>query len=142
MSLYLDSSGLVKTVINESGSIEMVEEIGRHNVHFTARISLAEVCAALARAQRMGRLSISDLEACIADFLRHWPSLERVAITEDIVREAADLAVRFGLRGYDAVQLSAGVRVAHAGPLMFAAWDVRLRTAAQALGLSLFPAIV
>ncbi len=139
MSLYLDASGLVKTLVNEPGSTEVVQEIGRHAMHFTARVSFAEVCAALGKAQRTERLTAAEMEQCLQSFASRWPNLQRVAITEGVARRAGDLAIRFHLRGYDAVQLSSALEIAHVEPLVFAAWDRDLRAAAQVMGLALFP---
>ena len=142
MSLYLDTSGLVKTLVNEPGSVELAAELGRHSAHFTARIAYTEVCAALARAERLLRLTGAERDSCIRVLVQNWTHLERVAVDEDLVMRAGDLAVKFGLRGYDAVHLAAALEVRHVGSLMFAAWDRDLRAAAAASGLALFPAVV
>lgn len=139
MSLYLDTTGLVKMLVNEAGSLQMVAEAGRHVEHFTARVSYAEARAALGKARRMGRLTASEQTQCLHDLDGWWPALQRVAITEELVHRAGDLAMRFGLRGYDAVHLSAALQVAHLDTLLFAAWDADLRTAARAAGLTVFP---
>ncbi|MFI5266354.1 MAG: type II toxin-antitoxin system VapC family toxin [Chloroflexota bacterium] len=62
-----------------------------------------------------------------------------VFVDEALIRTAADLALRHGLRGYDAVQLASAISTAARGPMTLATWDRHLSRAAKAEGLSVFP---
>lgn len=65
-----------------------------------------------------------------------------IAIGEDVIVEALRLAETYGLRGYDAVQLSAaleanGERIGRElSPLILVSADTELNNAAQAEGLT------
>jgi predicted nucleic acid-binding protein len=68
-----------------------------------------------------------------------WGQYSIVEVTDALVRRAGALAERHRLRGYDAVQLSAGVdlRAAGATDLAFASFDTRLNQAARRERLAL-----
>jgi predicted nucleic acid-binding protein len=104
---YLDSSALVKRYIVEPGSEEVEQLVSAAEVVGTAWISLVEVVAALARAARTGVLTSEEAESAIDSFKSDWLHLARLQITEFLVSESANLARKYGLRGYDAVQLAA-----------------------------------
>lgn len=141
MSLYLDTSGLVKILVHEPGSDQIVAEIPRHALHFTARVTYAEACAALGKAHRMERLTLLERDSCVHALATRWPNLVRVGLSEDVVRRGGDLAIRLGLRGYDAIHLACALQVAHVDDsLTFVAWDGNLRAAAEAMELDVFPA--
>ena len=141
MSLYLDSSAFVKTLVDEPGSTELLAELAGHRLHFTCEITYAEACAALARAGRLGRLTADDIGHGLGRLNDSWPDLQRLTVSDSLIHDAGELAVRFNLRGYDAVQLAALVQVPDLdGRPLLAAWDTELRTAARSLGFELFPA--
>ncbi|MGH2364220.1 MAG: type II toxin-antitoxin system VapC family toxin [Chloroflexota bacterium] len=139
MSLYVDTSGLVKTVIKEVGSEEAITEIAHHSRHYTCRVTYAEVHAALGLAHRLQRLTSSQLAAGQATFDEAWESFLRVDVSEPVVREAGRLAVEMRLRGYDAVQLAGALAASRIEPIVLMAWDVQLRDAARACRLEVFP---
>ncbi len=65
-----------------------------------------------------------------------------IELTEAIERAAADMASLYSLRTLDAVHLASAVASRpHVMPVM-ASWDRRLRAAAEAEGLELFPAVI
>jgi hypothetical protein len=72
------------------------------------------------------------------DLDRIWTDLIVVNADEDVLVEAAALAPRHRLRGYDAVHLaSATLLNERAGPILFACWDNDLNAAAERQGLEL-----
>jgi hypothetical protein len=75
-----------------------------------ARITLAETVAAITRRERGGTLSPADAATVLADFqldfARHYFIIE---VSAPVVDQAAALARKHGLRGYDAVQLAAAL---------------------------------
>ena len=132
----------MKTLVSEPGSDELHAELGRHRLHFTARISYAEACAALGKAQRLGRISDTERDSCVQSLVERWSDLLRIAVDEELVQQAGDLALRFGLRGYDAVHLAAAKIAERVEPVVLVAWDADLRRAAALAGLNVFPAQV
>lgn len=142
--VLLDSSGLVKRYIAETGSawVQTLTAPASGNTLYLARITGAEIVSAITRRQRRGATTPADAAAAIAafrtDFGRAYFPLD---VTPDLVARAMDLAERHGLRGFDAVQIAAALELRDqclaAGlpaPLFITA-DTELNTAARAEGL-------
>ena len=136
MILYLDTSSLLKFYLEEEDSPAVRSWIAAADLHATSRVTLPEAAAALARRQRSGGISTEERDRAMTDIYRDWPDLVAIELDEG---RAADLALRRGLRGFDAVQLAAALTVRHgAGPeaLAFSSFDVELNEAARAEGLT------
>lgn len=107
---FFDSSGLVKRYIAEAGSswVQTLTNSLSGNSLYVARITGAELIAAITRRQRRGATlpaaAASAIAAFRADFTRAYFPLDA---TPGVVGLALNLAERHGLRGYDAVQLAA-----------------------------------
>jgi predicted nucleic acid-binding protein len=136
LTLYLDTSSLVKIYTAESGIDAVLEVVDKATVVATSVIAYAEARAALASRQRDGSLSRSLLAAAKRELEDDWPAYLAVEITHAVSRSAGEFAERFRLRGYDAVHLacfeSVVNRVEH-GDVRFSSFDDRLNAAAQAL---------
>ena len=141
---YLDSNALVKRYAAERGTawIENLRDAGSGHTLYIVRVSGAEMVAALFRRARVGSLALSDAQAQTAQFKADLPyDYAIVEVTESLVDTAMTLAERYGLRGYDAVQLAAALelRVALGASglpaLTFVCADADLNTAATAEGL-------
>ncbi len=144
MSTFADSSALVKLYADEAG-YQQVRGLVSIAVAQLARV---EVPAALWRKQRMGELSAGDARLLTADFEADYfgtgaepPRFAAVAVTGSLLDQAARLCASHGLRGYDAVQLSAALAVRRVDESLteFAAFDRALRTAAATEGFELMP---
>ena len=142
---YFDSSALAKRYVSEPGSAWVRRIVGRgaaHNI-YSVRITGAELVAALSLRSRVGTLSSAQATAAIArfraDFRRGYAIIE---ISETIISAAMDLAERYPLRGYDAVQLASAMLLrsnllpAQRSALRFVSADGRLNAAAAAEGLA------
>lgn len=142
MILYLDASALVKRYVMEVGSAEVSAAISRAAATATALISRAEVAAALAKAVRVNALTQVDSLAALQLFRNDWVDLVRIQVTELVVARADALAWDHGLRGYDAVQLSAALvwKDALGEQVTLATFDKHLWTVAGSVGLAAYPA--
>ena len=141
---YLDSSALVKRYVVETGTdwIGHLCAVQAGNTLYTARVTGAEIAAALFRKAREGALAAPDAQAAItrfkADFRRRYQIVE---ITDELIDTAMALVERHALRGYDAVQLAAalelqGTRASLSlSPIHFVCADDRLNAAAEGEGL-------
>lgn len=140
MILYLDSSALVKLYVAEPESQQVRKLIARAKSVCTHLIGYAEICAAFGRAHRMGRVAADALPAVLQDFERDWDTIEIVGVSEALVRRAGQVAVQFGLRGYDSMHLAAAETLARdvgsAALFRFVAFDAALAAAAGALGFA------
>ena len=123
MITYIDTSVIVKLIIDEPESQHA--DVIWTSAESLAACSLAhvETRAALAAANRAGRISADQLEEAEANLGELWAQLYVVDVDETLVRHAGDLARLHSLRGYDAVHLSAAVRV---GARVMAVSDGRL----------------
>ena len=137
--IYLDTSAWVKIYMLEEQAEPVATLMRDASACHTHLIAWAEMRAALARADRMGRFTASSKQAALAAAERDWSDFLVVDTTENIVRRAGDLADRFGLRGYDSVHLAAAEAISlllMPEPLTFVCFDDRLNDAAAGLGLT------
>lgn len=143
MILYLDTSAFVKLYVNEPGAKSVHDALDRADLVSSHWIAYPEMRATLGRLHRAGRQTRAELTRHEREFESDWRAVYAVLPEEHMLRHAGDLAVRFGLRGYDSVHLAAAVSLAngaHRHPMCFASFDDELNDAASALGLPLLDA--
>ena len=135
MILYCDTSSLVKLYAEEEGSAAVGVWVGKADMVATCLVALPEMISALTRrfiSRDLDQDSYRRLQAAIrAD----WQHLVALDFDEQL---AADLAERHSLRGFDAVHLSAALRLATRDQLTlaFSSFDDRLNQAAKSEGLA------
>ena len=141
MILYLGSSAIVKQIVSEAGSAELLEAVQTADAVGTASISRAEVVAALRKAVRMQILAKAEGEGALRFFNKNWRDLIRTRVTERLVKHASELAWQHDLRGYDSVQLAsvAAWQQALGHPVTLATFDRRLSQAARHIGFRTLP---
>lgn len=132
MITYVDTSSLLKLVIDEDGSERAGLIWDSADVLASVALVVVEGRAALAAAQRGGRLATRQHRRARQEFTALVDELSIVAITEELVADAADLAEAEALRGYDAVHLAAAVTIEAA---VLTSVDTALCEAAQRRGL-------
>lgn len=132
MITYVDTSTLLKLIIDEDGSDRAVEIWTSADAVASVGLILVEARAALAAAKRARRLTgkqqaeaKGQIEALIGD-------LHIVEPTEELISDAADLAESEALRGYDAVHLAAALLVE---ATVLSSADTELCAAADRRGL-------
>ena len=130
MTLYVDSSALIKRYVDETDSDAAEAILLGDSEWVTARITLVEVRLALQR-----RLDERGLRAAVTAFERDWQRTLIVAIDDITCRLAAELGTVTGARSLDAVHLAAAER-AGGRSLAFVTFDMRLGHAARSLGFS------
>ena len=131
MITYVDTSTLIKLLIDEVGTTEAGLIWDEPDVLVSARVGHVEARAALAAARRQGRISNDVFTNAVGGLEVLWSQLSVVEIDEDLMRLAGDLATAHGLRGYDAVHLAAAHLV---GADVFSSADRRLCAAASSDG--------
>jgi len=136
--LYLDTSAVLKLYLQEPGSAEFREDVGRSQGRlFTSRVTYAETIAGLARVHREHRITRHTYRRKRAQFESDWMALQIVEVTQQVLRPCPALIEKYALRGFDAIHLGSAIWLEVAA---FACFDVRLRSAAQGEGLALIPA--
>ncbi len=135
MIVYFDTSAFIPLIIDEPSSDPCERLWNEATRVVSVRLLYAEARAALARAYRLERLTRSGLASAV-DLLDDLTlEIDRVEITDSLVRNAGVLAEEQELRGYDAVHLAAAQAIADT-ETVFASGDQKLIAAASSLGLA------
>ncbi len=130
MSLYVDSSALLKRYVNEPDSDAAEELLQSDSDLLTGRHTTVEVRRNLARL--VDERSLGPLKAAFVDDLRSFALVE---LDETTCESAAAIAELTGVRSLDALHLAAAQRVGGTA-IPFLTFDVRQAQAARSLGLS------
>jgi predicted nucleic acid-binding protein len=137
MTLYLDTSSLIKLYVEEPGSDDVRQDLAEADIGATSAVSYAEARAAFARHRRDGKLTPAMLRAVTRDFDADWSRFAVIEPTMALCRAAGELAERYQLRGCDSIQLASVLEVAREDPrseTRFSSFDRALnRAAVQAL---------
>lgn len=151
---FFDSSALVKRYASEAGTawVISITDPAAANSIYVARITGAEVIAAITRKVRNSEVSASDAATAIANFRYDFDNQYNVLeVTKQVVRKAMDLIEAHPLRGYDGVQLAAatelnaefvalsiasGMPPPGLSPMVLVSSDNDLNSAASAEGLT------
>lgn len=134
MTLYLDTSSLVKLYVTEAGSDVVRRLVGDANVVATSVVAYAEARAALARVRRDRVLSAFKLTSAKRQFDEQWPTYLTLEATDALCRAAGKLAEKYSLRGFDSIHLASFAEIARrAGTddTRFSSFDERLNKAAR-----------
>jgi uncharacterized protein len=124
---YVDTSTLLKRLLAEDGSDEADVIWNAADLLVSAVTVIVEARAALASAQRGGRLTATELRDAKTDLIELFEEVTFVEITDGLVAEAAELAEAEALRGYDAIHLAAALAV---GANVFTSADAAICVAA------------
>lgn len=140
MSVFADSSALVKLYSDEPGSTE-VRSITSLVVSALARV---EVPAALWRKQRSGKITVGQTRTLVSAFEgdlngtgEEPPRFLSVTVSRNILNAAASLIALHPLRAYDSVQLASALAVKQVDDEFggFACFDHALLDAAAIEGI-------
>ena len=132
MITYVDTSTLIKLIVDEEGSDRA--ELVWQSADSVASVSLVvvEARAALAAAARGKRLSAEQLLFAKTELVAFVDDLHLVEVTAELIERAAHPAETESLRGYDAVHLAAALSV---GAAVLTSADEALCDAAERHGL-------
>lgn len=134
MIAYFDTSAIIPLLVDEPTSPACERLWNEASRVVCVRLVYAEARAALARAERMGRMTRRQLTESVAELGSLLAVVDYVEVTDDLVRAAGDLVQDHALRGYDAVHLAAALSVAD-DELVLVTGDLELAQAAHDLGL-------
>jgi predicted nucleic acid-binding protein len=140
VTLYLDTSSLVKLYVDEPDSDTVRKLVASAAIVSTATIAYIETRAALARRRRERALRPAALASAKKTFEAEWPRYFSIEVTSALCREAGAFAERYRLRAYDSVHLAAFAEIARAAGVReteFSSFDNALNRAASALRRSL-----
>ena len=92
MTLYLDTSSLVKLYVAEPGSDQVRAQVDRATIVATSMIAYPEARAAFARRRRERALRPAAFATAKRRFDEDWPKYVAVQVTETLCRDAGHLA--------------------------------------------------
>lgn len=136
MTLYLDTSSLVKLYVAEPGSDAVHKLVQAATMVATSTIAYTETRAALARRRRERALRPAAFALAKKTFEAEWPKYFTVEVTSALCRQAGEFAERYRLRAYDAVHLAAYAEIAREAGVRetrFSSFDNALNRAARSL---------
>lgn len=138
MILYLDTSAWLKLYVAERGTQEVIAAMQSAELVAISRIAYAEARAALARVLREKRTTQTEHRRRIAALDADYAEVLKVEVSEEVVRQAGELAESHALRGFDAIHLASARWLARKTrkPVRLLAFDERVNEAARALGLA------
>jgi predicted nucleic acid-binding protein len=133
MTLYLDTSSIVKLYVEEPGSAEVRQNLSEASSGATSLITYAEARATFARLRRLGSVTPTAFRLATRDFDADWPFWVIVPVSEPLCRAAGALSEQYGLRGFDSMHLASCMYVARETPesdVRFSSFDRELSRAA------------
>ena len=138
---YFDSSALIKRYVIEDGSNDVSDLIEQSGMVGSSLLTQVEMAAALTKSVRLKILENQEAENAWQDFLEHWPSFTRLAVTPVLAERAARLTWKLSLRGYDAAHLAAVLiwQETIETQVTLATYDRELWTAGKEAGLAVWP---
>jgi uncharacterized protein len=109
---FLDSSAIVKYYVSEPGTGWVRRIVNTEgNICFVANVSVAEVAAALAQLRRtrpFGTAFVHRTLSRLKEELRQRLFIDH-RVDQETIEMAADLAVQYPLKGYDAIQVASAL---------------------------------
>jgi predicted nucleic acid-binding protein len=136
--VYFDSSALVKLLVAEDGSTMAQELWDARRLSAASVLAYVETRAALAHAQRLGRISGERLRRGMATLDGIWRAIRTIALDDRLAKVAGAAAEAHGLRGGDEVHLASALSIQDPG-VVFATWDRTLSRAARGVGYHVVP---
>ena len=136
MTLYLDTSSLVKLYVTETGSDAVRQLVRDASIVATSVVAYAEARAAFARLRRDRALTAARFGSVKRKFSEQWPTYLALEATEALCRSAGEFAERYGLRGFDSIHLASYAEVARRAGVAgtrFSSFDDRLNHASRRL---------
>jgi len=130
MTLYVDSSALIKRYVAEADSDDADAILLGDTEWVTGRHAYIEVQLAIQR-----RLGEAEVRIATMAFERDWQRTYVVGLDDVVCRRAAELGVATGSRSLDALHLAAAER-AGGRSMPIVTFDARLGQAARSLGFA------
>lgn len=137
MTLYLDTSNLVKLYLNEPDSGPIAKLVADADVVVTSVLAYPEARATFARRRRERLLTLAQTTAVVRQFDDDWRRFVVITFGDELALAAGRLADRHGVRGGDAVHLAAFEDLlarCDDADIRFSCADDRLVRAARSLG--------
>ena len=133
-SLYLDTSAVLRAILESGVSPDLEARIARAPVLITSRLSLVESSRALHRLRQLGQISETKLADADRELNAVWARCELWELTPSVCERARQVAPARSLRTRDALHLATFVMARERiGDLELVTADQRLRSALEAV---------
>jgi predicted nucleic acid-binding protein len=129
VTLFLDTSALVKRYVAEEGTDLVLERMGEDPGWIVSAVARSELEITLCR---LG-FEVSDSSAVWRRFLDDWEHCQVVPVDPACLQRAGEIGCRFDVRTLDALHLAAADRLPR--PLVVLTFDRRQADAARAMEL-------
>lgn len=138
MTLYLDTSALVKLYVEEEGSGRVHRALDISDLVATSALALLEARSAFVRRRYEGGLSAAEYGKAVTNLGVDWPRFLLIEVGESLIRLGTKLVETHRLRAYDALHLASAITFQDRlrAPLVFATWDRNLQRVAKREGLA------
>lgn len=138
MILFFDTSALLKLFVREQHSEAICEAANTTSLIVVSQLTWVEMCAALGLKQRTRQIDAPQAIQALQELRDEWDRYSKLAVDQTLISTAGELALTFGLRAYDSLQLASAQRAhSQAGnTLAFVCFDKQLNAAATALGIN------
>jgi len=131
---YFDTSAFVPLLIEEESS-ERFSEMWKSSERIAStRLLFVESAATLERARRGGRIGQASVDSATDLLHELWHDIETIELDGLLMQNASTVALRTGLRGYDAVHCAAALQMVDE-EVVAVAGDRRLLQVWSELGL-------
>lgn len=121
---------MMRLYTNEPGRGEVLTEQAAADGTIAHSITYVELRAALAGRLARRLLTRAAYTRALTAFEKDWATVAHIAVNEDLLKRAGDLAAQYQLKAYDAVHLASAVKIAPLG-LQFMTFDQKLQAAAE-----------
>ena len=139
MTLYLDTSALVKLYCRESDSGQVTGYVKAAGVVACSRIGYVELYSAIGRKMREGALTPKELEQLRGDVDGDWVNYLVLDVSAAVIARAAVMTIHSSVRAYDAIHVASAVILMEKSgtDVEFVSFDMPQRKAAAKEGLTL-----
>ena len=132
--LYLDTSAVLRAILESGVSPDLEARIARAPVLITSRLSLVEASRALHRLRQLGQISETKLADADRELNAVWARCELWELTPSVCERARQVAPAKSLRTLDALHLATFVMARERiEDLELVTADQRLRSALEAV---------
>ena len=132
--LYLDTSAVLRAILESGASPDLEARIARAPVLITSRVSLVESSRALHRLRQLGQISERNLADADRELNTVWARCELWELTASVCERARQVAPAKSLRTLDALHLATFVMARERiEDLELVTADQRLRSALEAV---------
>lgn len=137
MIIYCDTSALMKVYALEQYSDWTLKQVASARPCTVSQVTWVEMCAALALKGRTNQITSAQVTSAMHRLKTEWGGYTQLAIDNALIATAGELALAFGLRAYDSLQLASAARVHHysSEAMSLCCFDRQLNAAAVALGI-------